>query len=363
MKKNFRVEFSSFLTKKEREILKKITDMSIKNRNEKIWIKELNLPKTKNNETIFFEKINRKSITLIENNKMTTINYLKKFEIENDYIYFELNEEFLKYFTDKKLKEDYSFYDFLFLNHQIAVKFFFDFIINNLDVGRFTLTVSRIKNSLEVENYTRFYDLERYVLNVIRDDFKDTKYKLVYKKIKKMGRIEAIEFTVTNKKTLQNETSLKILLFLFKKYIKNKEYFSKIIREVLEEKDSEYVKEKIIFAIKIQDKFNIGFEKLLELCIKKEIKEKYVPVKKINYKVNSIIEFQKYILKDIKNIKDNEEIFTYAFSEKLIKSLYELKEESSLTLEIGNMIIYIYYSSRNDSTLNIYKKILDYREE
>lgn len=124
MKKNFRVEFSSFLTKKEREILKKITDMSIKNRNEKIWIKELNLPKTKNNETIFFEKINRKSITLIENNKMTTINYLKKFEIENDYIYFELNEEFLKYFTDKKLKEDYSFYDFLFLNHQIAVKFF-----------------------------------------------------------------------------------------------------------------------------------------------------------------------------------------------------------------------------------------------
>lgn len=36
MKKNFRVEFSSFLTKKEREILKKITDMSIKNRNEKI---------------------------------------------------------------------------------------------------------------------------------------------------------------------------------------------------------------------------------------------------------------------------------------------------------------------------------------
>lgn len=178
-----------------------------------------------------------------------------------------------------------------------------------------------------------------------------------------MGRIEAIEFTVTNKKTLQNETSLKILLFLFKKYIKNKEYFSKIIREVLEEKDSEYVKEKIIFAIKIQDKFNIGFEKLLELCIKKEIKEKYVPVKKINYKVNSIIEFQKYILKDIKNIKDNEEIFTYAFSEKLIKSLYELKEESSLTLEVGNMIIYIYYSSRNDSTLNIYKKILDYREE
>ena len=124
MKKNFRVEFSSFLTKKEREILKKITDMSIKNRNEKIWIKELNLPKTKNNETIFFEKINRKSITLIENNKMTTINYLKKFEIEKDYIYFELNEEFLKYFTDKKLKEDYSFYDFLFLNHQIAVKFF-----------------------------------------------------------------------------------------------------------------------------------------------------------------------------------------------------------------------------------------------
>lgn len=236
-------------------------------------------------------------------------------------------------------------------------------MIHHLDDEKFEVTIPRLKDSLEVENYTRFYDLERYILNVIREDLKNTKYKLVYKKIKKMGRIEAIEFTVTNKKTLQNETSLKILLFLFKKYIKNKEYFSKIIREVLEEKDSEYVKEKIIFAIKIQDKFNIGFEKLLELCIKKEIKEKYVPVKKINYKVNSIIEFQKYILKDIKNIKDNEEIFTYAFSEKLIKSLYELKEESSLTLEVGNMIIYIYYSSRNDSTLNIYKKILDYREE
>lgn len=363
MKKNFKTEFSSFLTKKEREILKKVTDMHIKNSNKKIWIKDLNLLKIKNDEKIFFEKINKKSITLIEDNKVSTINFFKKIEIENDYVFFELNDEFLKFFIDKKLKEDYSLYDFVFLNHKITIKFFFDFMIHHLDDEKFEVTIPRLKDSLEVENYTRFYDLERYILNVIREDLKNTKYKLVYKKIKKMGRIEAIEFTVTNKKTLQNETSLKILLFLFKKYIKNKEYFSKIIREVLEEKDSEYVKEKIIFAIKIQDKFNIGFEKLLELCIKKEIKEKYVPVKKINYKVNSIIEFQKYILKDIKNIKDNEEIFTYAFSEKLIKSLYELKEESSLTLEVGNMIIYIYYSSRNDSTLNIYKKILDYREE
>lgn len=78
MKKNFKTEFSSFLTKKEREILKKITDISIKNKNKKIWIKDLNLPKIKNDEKNFFEKINKKSITLIEENKILTINYFKK---------------------------------------------------------------------------------------------------------------------------------------------------------------------------------------------------------------------------------------------------------------------------------------------
>ncbi|MGL4509992.1 hypothetical protein, partial [Cetobacterium sp.] len=159
-----------------------------------------------------------------------------------------------------------------------------------------------------------------------------------------------------------NETSLKMLLFLFKKYITNKEYFSKIIKEALEEKDNEYIKEKIIFTIQIIDKFSVSFERLLELCIKKEIKEKYITVRKSNYKVNNIIEFQKYILKDIKSIKNNDEIFTHTFSEKLIKSLYSIKEREQLTLEAGNIIIDIFYSTSGDSKLNIYKKVLDYKE-
>lgn len=362
MKKNFKTEFSSFLTKKEREILKKVTDMHIKNSNKKIWIKDLNLPKIKNDEKIFFEKINKKSITLIEDNKVSTINFFKKIEIENDYVFFELNDEFLKFFIDKKLKEDYSLYDFVFLNHKITIKFFFDFMIHHLDDEKFEVTIPRLKDSLEVENYTRFYDLERYILNVIREDLKNTKYKLTYNKIKKLGRIESIEFIITNKKTLQNETSLKMLLFLFKKYITNKEYFSKIIKEALEEKDNEYIKEKIIFTIQIIDKFNVSFERLLELCIKKEIKEKYITVRKSNYKVNNIIEFQKYILKDIKSIKNNDEIFTHTFSENLIKSLYSIKEREQLTLEAGNIIIDIFYSTSGDSKLNIYKKVLDYKE-
>lgn len=363
MKKNFKIEFSSFLTKKEREILKKITDMSVKNSNKKIWIKDLSIPKIKNDEKVFFEKINKKSITLIEDNKIITISYFKKIEIDGDYVLFELNDEFLKFFTDKKLKEDYSLYDFVFLKHRITVKFFFDFIIHHLDEAKFEVTIPRLKDSLEVENYTRFYDLERYILNIIRDDLKDTKYKLSYTKIKKMGRIEAIEFTITNKKMLQNETSLKMLLFLFKKYIKNIEYFSKIVREALEEKDNEYIKEKIIFAIQIQDRFNITFEKLLELCIKKEIKEKYITVKKLNYKVDNIIEFQKYVLKDIKGIKNNEVIFTNNFSEKLIRSLYKIQEKEVLILEAGTLVMNIYYDSQGNSELNIYKKILDYKEE
>lgn len=153
-----------------------------------------------------------------------------------------------------------------------------------------------------------------------------------------------------------------MLLFLFKKYITNKEYFSKIIKEALEEKDNEYIKEKIIFTIQIIDKFNVSFERLLELCIKKEIKEKYITVRKSNYKINNIIEFQKYILKDIKSIKNNDEIFTHTFSENLIKSLYSIKEREQLTLEAGNIVIDIFYSTSGDSKLNIYKKVLDYKE-
>lgn len=191
MKKNFRIEFSSFMTKKERDILKLILDNYILKKELIFNIVNLNIPKLKNSEVSFFERLAKKGFWIIESEKRIYISYFSSIILNNEKVTFQLNETFLKYINDKKLINSYSLYDFLFLKHDISLEFFFKCMLKNLENDFFELSIAELKYELSIENYNRMYDLDRFVFQIIKEDInKNTQYVIDYEKIKKLGKVE-----------------------------------------------------------------------------------------------------------------------------------------------------------------------------
>lgn len=230
MKKNFRIEFSSFMTKKERDILKLILDNYILKRELVFNIVNLDIPKLKNSEISFFERLAKKGFWIIEPEKRIYISYFSSIILNNEKVTFQLNETFLKYINDKKLINSYSLYDFLFLKHNISLEFFFKCMLKNLENDFFEFSIAELKYELSIENYNRMYDLDRFVFQIIKEDInKNTQYIIDYEKIKKLGKVEKIKFYIKNKKDIEMKTNIKMLLFLFKNYIKDKKVFISLI--------------------------------------------------------------------------------------------------------------------------------------
>lgn len=84
MKKNFRIEFSSFMTKKERDILKLILDNYILKKELIFNIVNLNIPKLKNSEVSFFERLAKKGFWIIESEKRIYISYFSSIILNNE---------------------------------------------------------------------------------------------------------------------------------------------------------------------------------------------------------------------------------------------------------------------------------------
>lgn len=363
MKKSFRIEFSSFLTKKEREILKKTIDFHINKKENIFYIQDLGIPKIKNDELNFFERFCKKGIWLLENNSKIYLNYFSYFQIKNEQIKFFLNENFIKYFEDKKLKKDYSLYDIIFLKHFISSQFLFEYLINYLNEDSFIVTINELKRVLQVENYSRMYDLDRYVFQTIIDDINEnTQFNIKYEKIKTSNKVEEIKFYIENKNFIQLKTNIKMLLFLYKKYIKNEKKFTALIEHTLKYEDYSFLKEKIIYAIKIAPKFNFDFESALEFILKKGLQEEYLLLIKTEYLVKNKFDFQKKVFKDIQNYVEDKDVFTQSFSDKLVKEMYKQAEDTAIEVFTENTRFKISYSSINKSSLSIYIKKHIYRK-
>lgn len=335
MKKTFKIEFSSFMTKKEKEILKLILDSYIYNKDLEFNILYLNIPKIKNEELNFIERFAKKGFWLIEDEKKQYVNYFSSIFLEKDRVNFQLNEVFLRFINEKRLITNYSLYDFLFLKHTLTLEFFFKYMLKYFEEKSFEIPLVELKHNLGVENYSRMYDLDRYVFELIKEDInKNTQFYIEYVKKKTLGKVESIRFNIINKKNIEIRTIIKMLLFLFKKYIKNRELFIKIIEKQLQIYDYSKIKVMINLAIDLLPNFDYNFEKSLIFVIERGYTFEYILIKKNIYEFGSYNDIFKFIFKDIQfYLKDDDEIFSHIFSDKLMKKIYNLKEGNLVTVK------------------------------
>ncbi len=363
MKKNFRIEFSSFMTKKERDILKLILDNYILKKELVFNIVNLDIPKLKNSEISFFERLAKKGFWIIEPEKRIYISYFSSIILNNEKVTFQLNETFLKYINDKKLINSYSLYDFLFLKHNISLEFFFKCMLKNLENDFFEFSIAELKYELSIENYNRMYDLDRFVFQIIKEDInKNTQYIIDYEKIKKLGKVEKIKFYIKNKKDIEMKTNIKMLLFLFKSYIKDKKVFISLIEKQLKIQEYSKIKKSIVTAIKYLPKFNSNFEKSLSFVIEKGCFYEEVLIKKRIYKFENNLNILKSLFKDIQfYLSEDDEIFSHNFSDKLTKKLYTLKEKNMAIVETEKSKLELYYIGEK-FFMNIYLKKEIYEE-
>lgn len=357
MKKNFKIEFSSFMTKKEREILKQILDNYLFNKELNFNIVNLDIPKMKNDEINFFERFVKKGFWLIEGEERSYISYFSSINIKKEKIRFQLNEIFIKLIEERKLINNYSLYNFLFLKHKISVEFFFLYILNNLQNNIIEIPLLELKHQLKVENYTRMYDLDRYVFELLEEDInKNTQFIISYEKIKKLGKVEKIRFYLKNKEDIETKANIKMLLFLFKKYIRDQKKFIYLIEEQLKVKNYSKIKKMIVTAINLLPKFNYNFEDSLVFLIENNYVSEYILIKKNKYKYENNYDILKFIFKDIQfYLQEDDEIFSHIFSDKLIKKVYNIVENNRYVVKTEKSKLEIWYN-KNIFYMDIYSK-------
>lgn len=345
MKKNFKIEFSSFMTKKEREVLKIILENHIFNKESNFNIVSLDVPKLKNDELNFFERFAKKGVWVIKDSEKLYLNYFSTISVTNEKVNFQLNEAFLKFIYDKELISSYSLYDFLFLKHNISLEFFFKFMLNNIKEKFFEVSLLELKYILRVENYSRIYDLDRFVLQLIVSDISDnTQFNINYEKIKVLGRVERIRFNIRSKKSIETETNIKMLLFLFKRYIKDKKSFVQILEKQLKIYEYTKLKKMIVNSIELLPKFEYDFEKSLDFVLEKGYSYDYILIKKNSYKFENNHNIFKYLFKDIQfYLIEDDEIFTHSFSDKFTNKIYHLKENLPATIKTERSKLEIKY--------------------
>lgn len=335
MKKDFKIEFSSFMTKKEREILKLVLDSYLLKKELNFDRISLGVPKLKNNERSFFERLVKKGVWVLESGKERYISYFSNIILVEDRVVFQLNETFLKFITNKRLATNYSLYDFLFLKSNISLEFFFKYMVKNLEKDFFEIPLIELKSELGIENYNRMYDLDRFVFQLIKEDInRNTQYMMDYEKIKIQGKVEKIKIYIKSKRNIEIETNIKMLLLLFRKYIKNRDKFISLVKAQLKIQEYSKLKKSIVTAIKLLPEFNYEFEKALNFVIEKGYNMEWFLIKKNTYEFENNHTIFKYVFRDINfYLKEDEEVFTQNFTDKLMKKIYSLKDGDFIVIE------------------------------
>ena len=205
--------------------------------------------------------------------------------------------------------------------------------------------------------------MDRFVFQIIKEDInKNTQYVIDYEKIKKLGKVEKIKFYIKNKKDIEIKTNIKMLLFLFKKYIKDKKVFISLIEKQLKIQEYSKIKKSLVTAIKYLPKFNSNFEKSLSFVIEKGCFYEDILIKKRIYKFENNLSILKSLFKDIQfYLSEDDEIFSYNFSDKLTKKLYILKEKNMAIVETEKSKLELYYIGEK-FFMNIYLKKEIYKE-
>lgn len=278
LKTNINIDFSKYLSKKEREFIK---SLDIKEKNITIslekFIKDYNL--VSEDEVIkFFTSLLNKYIILSSkpDNYISYISILQSFQIIEDKITFTFSDEILSSFKKETYFEKLGINKILTFEEKFSYKLFQ--YLKHRSENIIFISLEDLRELLEIkESYKRFYDIEKNILLPILKDLNENgNMYITYNKNKsgeyKTARILGVTFKKENS-DIKNSAINEIMQLISHKINDFSEIYNLIINN-LSEHGEEYVRENVEFALNNSSgNFDIYLKKLFnrELIVKNHI--------------------------------------------------------------------------------------------
>ena len=363
----FSINFTKFLTKKEKSILL-ILKKEFKNRyieiEKNLLLKNGIYSDMEELEINIFNdlyKLREKNIIISYKGKpMTFIGIISSFHIDRDIIGVMLSEEFASSFNNNSFFNDIKLDCILNFREKYTHILYQKFIFEKKESISFELEEFKNLFNLTNKNYTRFYDLEKNMLiPMIKDITENSNLKVEYEKIRvseyKNSKILGIKFRCKN--IIAENKNLNLLINSIKNKVQNIDYIYNLMNNLLPVEGSEYLKERIDYALQLNPKNFEDF--LIKILFKREYKNEIILYKE-NRKFSSPFEIHSFFLKLIKELNSkNININFEVFSIKFLTKIYFLKEGKEIYYNEKNYSFYLEYKLHEKSTIIIKKYILE----
>lgn len=358
---NFQINFTKFLTKKEKSILLLFRD--------NFHSRYIEIPKStlleksiysniEELENLIFHdliKLKDKNIILYYNsNPISYITIISSFYIDEDFISFTLSQEFYSSFNRN------SFFNKLNLNYILNFRERYTHLLYQKFIlagnNEFVIEVEKLKSifNLKDKNYTRFFDFEKNILFPIIDDINEnSNLKVNYEKIRssehKNSKILKLKFIINF--NFESNFDINYFFKLIKEKIVNIDIVFKELNKALIIEGADYVQERINYILQINPN---NFEDFLLKILKMEEYKKDLIIFEKSQKFSSLFELHKFILKVIKelnskNISINFEVISVQF----LAKIFFLKDDQVLQYHEKNYSFYLEYKKNKESTLLI----------
>jgi hypothetical protein len=347
---NYKINFDKFLSKYEKILIKNF----LQKKTEKYSVSEIlsQIDVNKSELYTILDKFQRKNIKIHFKEDIYSYMFLSGYEATSNIVILQFSDT-LKNISQINIIP--NFQSILTLQEKFSLRFFLKYCQDINDSKKLEITVEELKESIEVDSYSRFYDFEKFILKTIVSDIEEnTPYIVFYDKIKSgkslNNKIVSLSFIITNKNFYANSKFAIEILEKTSQYINFNTAITKIT-ELL----STYSKNVILNGIKKLEK-NQTIENHLENIIKDQFLENTSLLLHIKERADNIILLQKILFREMEKIKESEIFDDQIINSRFNKKFYMINIDKKIFFETKSVRIEILELSDKLYDIKIYKK-------
>ena len=347
---NYKISFDKFLSKHEKILIKNFIHKKIEKYSVSEFLSQLDVNKSELHTIL--DKFQKKNVKIYFKEDIYSYMFLSGYETTSNIVILQFSD-MLKNISQMNTIPDFQ--SVITLQEKFTLRFFLKYCQDINDSKKMEISVEDLKESIEVDSYSRFYDFEKFILKTIASDIEEnTPYIVFYDKIKSgssvNNKIVSLSFIITNKNFYANSKFAIELLEKTSQYINFNTAITKIT-ELL----GVYPKDIILNGIKNLGK-NHTIENHLENIIKERFFESRSLLLHIKEKADNIILLQKILFTEMEKIKESEIFDDQIVNSRFNKKFYMINIDKKIFFETKSIRIEILELSDKFYDIKIYKK-------
>ncbi|MCP1223213.1 replication initiation protein [Sebaldella sp. S0638] len=347
---NYKISFDKFLSKHEKVLIKNFIHKKIEKYSVSEFLSQLDVNKSELHTIL--DKFQKKNVKIYFKEDIYSYMFLSGYETTSNIVILQFSD-MLKNISQMNTIPDFQ--SVITLQEKFTLRFFLKYCQDINDSKKMEISVEDLKESIEVDSYSRFYDFEKFILKTIASDIEEnTPYIVFYDKIKSgssvNNKIVSLSFIITNKNFYANSKFAIELLEKTSQYINFNTAITKIT-ELL----GVYPKDIILNGIKNLGK-NHTIENHLENIIKERFFESRSLLVHIKEKADNIILLQKILFTEMEKIKESEIFDDQIVNSRFNKKFYMINIDKKIFFETKSIRIEILELSDKFYDIKIYKK-------